>query len=193
MKHGISRRRFLVTGALSGFIVSAYDALSPANASQTLEKSERNWRYCVSCGALFHQESSAGKCPKNPQGHTAAGFEFRVTYADGRCRSDTEETQSRWRKCTKCLTMYFNGGQQADRRCAGGETHRHDGGKCYYLPVNRLHGPVLNPENKLRQGGWRFCGRCSSLFFDGYLDNKGACPSGGAHAALGDLFVLTHF
>lgn len=191
MKDYVSRRRFLLTGALSGLCVALYDTLSPAYASLTL--AERNWRYCVHCGALFHQETTAGKCPKSPQGHAAAGFEFTIGYVGGECGRDTEETQSRWRKCTKCLTMYFNGGNRDDRRCAGGGAHSHDGKKCYYLPVNRLHGPVLNQENKFSQGGWRFCGRCSSMFFDGYLDNKGACPSGGTHAALGDMFVLRHF
>jgi hypothetical protein len=42
-----------------------------------------------------------------------------------------------------------------------------------------------------RQGGWRFCAKCSSLFFDGYAE-KGACPAGAMHSAQGYNFVLRH-
>jgi hypothetical protein len=41
------------------------------------------------------------------------------------------------------------------------------------------------------QEGWRFCRKCHAMFFDGYPD-KGVCPAGGAHAAEGFNFVLTH-
>jgi hypothetical protein len=41
------------------------------------------------------------------------------------------------------------------------------------------------------QRDWRFCGKCSSLFFDGYPD-KGTCPKGGGHVAKGYNFVLPH-
>jgi len=87
--------------------------------------------------------------------------------------------------------MYYNG-EGSPKLCPAGGTHSRAPEKCYNLSTNRLHGPVLNPEGPHRQGAWRYCGRCAALFFDGYLDNKGVCPAGGAHAALGDTFVLTH-
>lgn len=47
------------------------------------------------------------------------------------------------------------------------------------------------PSVVLRQAGWRFCVKCSALFFDGY-DHKGACPAGDGHSADGYNFVLRH-
>jgi hypothetical protein len=41
------------------------------------------------------------------------------------------------------------------------------------------------------QRDWRYCGKCHGLFFDGYPD-KGNCPTGGGHDAIGYNFVLPH-
>jgi hypothetical protein len=41
------------------------------------------------------------------------------------------------------------------------------------------------------QRDWRFCIKCSEMFFDG-APNKGTCPAGGGHAAQGFMFVLPH-
>lgn len=41
------------------------------------------------------------------------------------------------------------------------------------------------------QNAWRFCGKCRSLYFDGFAD-KGACPAGGGHVAAGWTFYLPH-
>jgi hypothetical protein len=46
------------------------------------------------------------------------------------------------------------------------------------------------------EAGWRFCGKCNSMFFNGFPDFKGVCPAGGGHVppppphALN--FVLSH-
>ncbi len=41
------------------------------------------------------------------------------------------------------------------------------------------------------QAAWRFCGRCRTMFFDGF-PSKGVCPAGGAHAAAGWTYYLPH-
>jgi hypothetical protein len=41
----------------------------------------------------------------------------------------------------------------------------------------------------MAQDKWRFCGKCSRIFFDG-ADHKGAFAAGGAHEAQGFNFVL---
>ena len=41
------------------------------------------------------------------------------------------------------------------------------------------------------QKEWRYCNNCHGLFFDGYPD-KGRCPAGGGHIAIGYNFVLPH-
>jgi hypothetical protein len=41
------------------------------------------------------------------------------------------------------------------------------------------------------QRDWRYCGKCQGMFFDGY-PQKGACPAGGGHQAIGLNFILPH-
>ena len=41
------------------------------------------------------------------------------------------------------------------------------------------------------QNSWRYCGKCHGLFYDGYPE-KGSCPSGGGHEALGWNFRLLY-
>ena len=53
---------------------------------------------------------------------------------------------------------------------------------------------VLPHDQTPVQGGqrdWRFCVKCSGLFFDGHPD-KGTCSMGGEHSAAGFNFVLPH-
>jgi hypothetical protein len=47
------------------------------------------------------------------------------------------------------------------------------------------------PPQPYQQPGWRFCHKCSALFFDGYIEN-GVCPNGGGHEAAGFQFILTN-
>jgi hypothetical protein len=188
MTTAMSRRGFVgYCGSVA--LVSASGSL--AWATQTL--AQRQWRYCVDCGVLFHQGSGRGKCPKNAEGHKAMGFEFVLDYTQGSCSSDTPRKQGSWRKCSKCLAMYWGKATPDSMKCvATGNRHVAATDRCFNLPTNRLHAAPLNPENNHAQGAWRFCGRCTAMFYDGYLDNKGVCPRGGAHAALGDFFVLSH-
>src|SRR6266540_1725711 len=48
------------------------------------------------------------------------------------------------------------------------------------------------PPLPYQQAGWRFCHKCSALFFDGYADNKDICPNGDGHEAAGFQFILTN-
>jgi len=54
---------------------------------------------------------------------------------------------------------------------------------------------MVRPQAALAQSGgqpeWRYCGKCYSMFFDGFQD-KGRCAAGGAHQAIGFRFVLPH-
>lgn len=43
----------------------------------------------------------------------------------------------------------------------------------------------------MAQDQWRFCGKCKSIFFNGFPD-KGVCRAGGGHDALGFNFLLNH-
>jgi hypothetical protein len=41
------------------------------------------------------------------------------------------------------------------------------------------------------QGNWRFCSKCHQLFFDGYPE-KGRCPAGAGHSAIGFNFQIEY-
>ena len=41
------------------------------------------------------------------------------------------------------------------------------------------------------QSEWRFCRKCTEMFFNGGANN-GVCPAGGAHEAAGHNFTLPH-
>ncbi|WP_212903105.1 hypothetical protein [Clostridium polyendosporum] len=64
----------------------------------------------------------------------------------------------------------------------------------YELTFQITSNPSVSSPLKLAslgQADWRYCGKCHSLFFDGYPD-KGKCAAGGSHEAIGYNFVLPH-
>ncbi|MCX5377811.1 hypothetical protein [Streptomyces sp. NBC_00091] len=44
---------------------------------------------------------------------------------------------------------------------------------------------------RANQADWRFCSKCSGMFFRGYADD-GTCPAGGGHDSAGYNFNLPH-
>lgn len=92
--------------------------------------------------------------------------------------------QGEWRFCSKCETMFWNGGDKKGV-CAAGGPHLAQG----FLFA--LHYDDAAVDVPAVQYGWRYCSKCSSLFYNGY-PTKGRCPAGGAHAAQGFAFGLNH-
>jgi hypothetical protein len=95
--------------------------------------------------------------------------------------------QDNWARCMHCNLMFFNGYRDNKGRCAapGRRTHQAQTGdfQKYQITYDDSTGPG--------QGDWRFCGKCSALFFNGYAD-KGRCAGGGGHEAAGWNFFLYH-
>jgi hypothetical protein len=84
--------------------------------------------------------------------------------------------------------MFFDGNpQKADAPAATGTRRRwrpRDASRLDFV----LHDDV--PEDfPVTRSAWRFCSRCSGLFFDGFTQ-KGVCPAGGPHEAAGFVSVL---
>lgn len=147
-----------------------------------------NWRFCTKCAAL-HFNNGAGNCDAGGL-HARKGFIFHLDFDPDKDLPDTPTHQSHWRFCVKCSCMFFE--PATEQHCAAGQRHQ-AAGFHFMLPTNRVGKPALNPESSFAQGSWRFCGNCSTMFFDGFPDFKGVCPANGqAHVALGDTFVLPH-
>jgi hypothetical protein len=99
--------------------------------------------------------------------------------------------QPDWRCCQKCQVLFYDGYPDKGRCEAGG------GHQAQLVPLPPFASP-LNfmlsydvPETPTAQIAWRYCMNCHAMFFDGYPD-KGACPAGGGHKALGHVFVLPY-
>ena len=83
--------------------------------------------------------------------------------------------QSAWRYCAKCEALFFDGFPNNKGRCAKGGAHEARQGLGYdYLLSHDV------PPNASQQGEWRACGKCQSIFWNGFND-KGKCPAGGSH------------
>ena len=181
-----SRRRVLHLGqgmlavgtpsALLSFICPAVAATGDQN----------QWRFCNKCQAMFFDGyPNKGRCPAGG-GHVAQGYEFILHHDDNRQRA---QTQYDWRFCNKCHAMFWDGDKTKKGRCSAGGTHVAQG---YMFGLHFTNETTRTPPSGANiQGDWRFCGKCMTLFFDGY-PNKGRCPAGAGHAAIGWTFHLAH-
>jgi hypothetical protein len=204
MSKDILRRQFLKAGV--GFIAGAGGTTLFSNFSTvvlanprfppevTLPPEQEDWRYCTKCQSMFFQgvEGSAydrrrGVCAAGGV-HEPAGYNFSLSYNV----PETQNSQTNWRYCTKCQSMFFQGvqGSAYDRRrgvCAAGGVHEPAGYK-FVLPHD-----VSEMQNS--QANWRYCTKCQSMFFQGvqgsaYDRRRGVCAAGGVHEPAGYKFVL---
>ena len=85
--------------------------------------------------------------------------------------ADNDFFQSQWRYCDKCAVLFFNG-FPTKGTCPGGGPHN-----AYGYEFTLPHGNQLT-ETEKAQANWRYCGKCSSMFYDGFAD-KAKCAAGG--------------
>lgn len=150
------------------------------------------WRFCHKCFALYWDGSNTkGSCPKDHGPHEAAGYDFTLPHD----LPEDATHQTNWQFCGKCNALFFDG--YADKGVCpqdGGGHAKVEGtfaGSPWPATVFTLQ-HSLPAETPTQQTHWHYCGKCASLFFDGYAE-KGVCPKdGGGHAAAGLEFALTH-
>ena len=136
------------------------------------------WRFCNKCFCMFFDGNPEKGVCAGGDGHTAQGFTFNLPANI----AETDHDQAHWRFCNKCSSMFFHGSPE-NGTCPAGGGHETRSKNNYVLH----HDDVENFPTT--QAAWRFCGRCSGLFFDGFPE-KGVCPAGGPHEAMGFNFVL---
>jgi hypothetical protein len=86
--------------------------------------------------------------------------------------------QDGWAWCSACAALYYSG---AASRCpASAGPHRHDSPSSNY--VLRCDPVSTQPLPDGVQDNWRWCHKCSGLFFNAAAR---ICPAGGAHDASG--------
>lgn len=182
-----SRREFLYRS--QGLVIAA--ATPPALLTLTDSASgqsgeQGDWRYCGKCQQLFFDGYSGnkGRCAGGGS-HSANGYHFRIRYDAPKGRPDL--WQYDWRFCHKCQTMFFDGYPNKGR-CPAGGGHAASG---YMFGLYYTNEQKRTPPSGQNQASWRFCGKCQSLFYDGF-PNKGRCPAGGGHSAAGWTFHLPY-
>jgi hypothetical protein len=181
-----SRRRLLrqARGLLAAAAVPSA-LLSAASLAAGQAGEQANWRYCGRCHQMFFDGyPQKGRCAAGG-GHEAIGFNFQLHFDQARARPD--QWQFDWRFCGKCSGMFFDGSPNKGV-CAGGGSHAAQG---YVFGLAYTNESKPTPPAGRFQGAWRFCGKCSALFYNGSRD-KGRCPAGGGHAAIGWTFHLPY-
>lgn len=95
--------------------------------------------------------------------------------------------QSSWRYCGKCHAMFYDGYEQKGSCPADALVAQNEHSAIGYNFV--LPHDVAQTNNA--QALWRYCGKCHTMFYDGY-PQKGACSGGNEHTAIGYNFTLPH-
>ena len=131
--------------------------------------------------------NNKGACPAGG-GHLANGFNFVLPHG----LPAGANQQSAWRDCGKCRALFYDGDPANKGTCAmaapapdpAGLAHGANG-VTFVLPHQVVAGAKA-------QDGWRYCGKCRSMFYDSDPANKGRCSAGGGSTAYGLNFVLPH-
>ena len=92
-------------------------------------------------------------------------------------------SQSNWRFCSRCFTMFYNGALGEGGACPAGGSHLAQG----LLFTMRYDDAATEPATY--QYSWRYCQKCHAMFYDGGA-SKGRCPARGAHVAQGLSFGM---
>jgi hypothetical protein len=117
----------------------------------------------------------------------AASLATAATMIGPRAAWAAAPVQDDWAQCVNCHMLFFNGDRNRKGRCAAPGQTGHVGERGDFKKYQVTHDDPTGPG----QGEWRFCRKCSVLFFNGSPE-KGVCAGGGGHEAAGFNFFLFH-
>lgn len=175
-----SRQSFLGHNVLGFQFVLPHD-LPPSSGPR-----ERGWRSCGKCEALFWdgQAGFKGVCQRGGAHEADPGEP--ADYALEFGAPEDPGNQANWRRCRKCLALFWNGNAPDTGLCPAAGVHEAEGANLR-LPHISIE------EDAINQRHWRFCRKCFCLFFQGLDNNSGLCArDGGPHEAQGFEFVVPH-
>lgn len=152
--------------------------------------SQARWRFCAKCAGLFWEDifrTARGFCPAGG-GHDPWGLEFLLAFD----RAEQEHRQTAWRFCGKCNCLFF---EPEPGTCPQDHKPHVAGAGPQASGFNFALTHDVAPD-AYHQSNWRFCGKCSGLFWAGA---GGHCPqdhgthrAGAGPDAPGYDFVLPH-
>jgi hypothetical protein len=183
---GISRRSVLRGGLLAGAgvaTVGAASAVLTGTANAAASGWQLDWAFCVFCNALWWAKnpSPSDACPGSGKtgehGLASGDYVYEVEYGVSGL-NNSSDPQPDWRFCTNCCALFWGG----------------FGGACWANRVGISPGPHTagttnydlwwNGSGTDAQENWRFCGKCSVIFWQGSSQSgTGVCAaaSGGPH------------
>ncbi|MFF9212948.1 hypothetical protein [Streptomyces sp. NPDC014791] len=149
--------------------------LVPATSSD-----QPKWQQCKRCDVLFYMgddHGGRGRCRAGGE-HQPKGPELAVPH---RADVDNPNRLSQWRYCVKCAGLFWTGVflvRDENNKCPKDHGRHERMGLDFALPHDLA-------ENASRQAHWLHCGKCASLFWEGYDGDQigGICPKGGTHEA----------
>lgn len=186
-------RRFLLELGAGAAIFGLIGTFSQAVKASLIENKDRGgWRFCTKCGVLFSLISNT-ICAAGGK-HSQVGSLFYRLPTSKFFPQPTATLQLNWGECKNCGALFYLGRQ--DEMVAGkcplvipsiqGKHVRNRDRPIFSIPHNV-------PETARDQANWRFCTKCSAMFYDGF-PSKGVCAAGGSHQAKATDFnyVLPH-
>jgi hypothetical protein len=147
------------------------------------------WRNCRKCQAIFWDGDPTfkGVCQKlGPHEIDPANPE---EYSLVHSLPEDPQNQANWRRCQKCLALFFDG-TNAKGLCPAADPRAGESGHVGTGPSLLASHASIERDHK-NQADWRFCGKCKGLFWDGDDQFKGICPQDHlGHDKAGLNFVL---
>lgn len=169
-------RRGLFRIAAGVGIAAVAGPLIIAKASTAASATQRQWSKCSRCNGLwFMGNNTRGGCPA---GDLFDGGHHHDGTGDYILKEDVNggRGQSRWRWCKDCQGLFFEGNEGFFGICPspsrGFRIHNMIGSGNYRLE------DVGNRDGVGGQEKWRWCRKCSGLFYDAETPGgSGVCPA----------------
>jgi hypothetical protein len=179
---GIKRRSVLRGGLLVGVGLATAGVASAALTETAKAASPQpNWAYCKYCNGMWYTANGSAWCPAF--GHRRGAHSSSTSYNYELFNSSSggggsSGYQGNWAWCSQCAGL-FTTLHPGNSSCPGFGTSTTDAGPHtsvgswqYFLWINPVSGN--NP-----QPGWRWCGNCDGLYFQGSSGTEaGVCPYG---------------
>lgn len=123
------------------------------------------WKLCVKCNSVYYgpAETTSRCAAGGTHEHENNSYSYKMLY---NCDSPAEHMQVGWKYCTKCNVIFWcTVGGTVIRQCPAGSenngyVHTSDQNSYFLLTQS------VNDFGSI-QGGWRYCGQCTNLFYSG--------------------------
>jgi hypothetical protein len=173
-------RRTLLRMAVGVGIAAAAGCLIMENAAPA-SATQRLWKRCARCSGLwFSGNNTRGGCPAGDifdGGHHDDGTGDFILKED----PDGGQGQSDWRWCRQCQGLWFEGNFGFQGICPSPQFSEQPGHVAFGSGNYRLE-DVTNRDGVGGSPKWRWCRKCSGLFYDGHTPAaSGVCPADRQH------------